>query len=782
MRKLIALAMLLFTCYTLYPADYEFDVERMGVDSLGVCHNENVVVAYGTGGIMLYSTDKGQSWKQKQIANDSVRISKIINIDEDFYGILFNGYLIKSTDNGNYWQTVKGEGNKGFIDMTSGDDALYVLTNQKTIQVFDYNLLYQNEVKLSDSIHSAQVIYFGGILYLSAIKGRIAALDINNDFAQAIIDISSYDSSASNFLVRDGFLYSKMGAKLYKTQNPQSAWTKVADTVKIYNVLNNTVYDIANRTNSHWGVSWPEFSKLDEKGRTKINTDSIQRFVTRLAFTQFEFLDDNTVIAVGTNKTIYLSTNSGLNWTLKSNLNVQIRNNISKRWLNRDLGYFSNCGQVFKTTDAGVTWLPQQSTDTLIRYINYFDKFYIDSTGKGFAWTTDDSRIYSDTAKNIIFVYTTDGGETFVNKWQSELSPRSGSLPSFTNIEPLKIDNNYILSTIPLGEYYQKRYKTVLFTMDENFNITNRYVADSIFLLKILKTPDNKLKALAWERRYPNKTGSFDSSGVWIVTSEDKGKSWARDFECKVYGSNILPIFVEGNELFAYSTESIKITPDSSVRNYYFYAIDLNKKSTKLIYSDSLVPLSEYLIFKYSDNLYLKNAYNEVLICSNYNDGEPVWKKADKFLNSTLENQGVFGNAWSDNECIYTTYSSQINSTNYFFTTLKLTPKYDTTAVTELPKVDFDYLWASPAYPNPADDHVKTKVYAYMDEEFNLNNINVYDVLGSKLSTEGKLSLMAMENKSATVTWDCSGMKTGVYFIQINIGSKSRTVPVIIAR
>jgi hypothetical protein len=44
----------------------DFNVERMNVDFRGVCHNDKVTIAYGTGGIILYSTDKGTSWSQKK--------------------------------------------------------------------------------------------------------------------------------------------------------------------------------------------------------------------------------------------------------------------------------------------------------------------------------------------------------------------------------------------------------------------------------------------------------------------------------------------------------------------------------------------------------------------------------------------------------------------------------------------------------------------------------------------------------------------------------------------
>ncbi len=782
---MVTLVLMFLSCSVMSAADYEFEVERMGVDSLGVCHNDNVVIAYGTGGMILCSTDKGQEWKQKQIANDSVRIMEIVNIKGDFYGILFNGYLIKSTDDGNTWQTAKGTGNIPYKDMTYSEDSLFVLTKKNTIHVFNFDLELQNEIILSDSIFTSDMAYFNGSLYMQAWNSKIAVLDVNNNYKEKLI---ANLSTSSDWKVDEGWLYVSIGPGLYRSKDPASGWSKVADTVNIYNFYNHVVYDIHDKRKSEWFVSWPDFYRLDEHGRSKINTDSIQRFVVYVNIRQFEFLDENTIVAVGTNKTIYLSTNGGRNWTLKNNLNTfytPSTTNINQKWVNGEIGYFSNAGQIFKTTDAGVTWLPQQFTDTLIKKIKYFDVLYIDSTGEGFAWSTDKSNILKDTTRNIMFVYTKDGGETFTNKWQQILSP-SGIIynwqKSIVPIEPVKINGVYVFTVCPTIEQSRKRYCTRIFIMDSDFNIINNIVLDSIYLMKIEKISENTLAALAWERRYPNESGSFDSSATWIVTSTDSGKTWNREFECYIKGTYPYTDIVDGRDWFVRSSEMFYVTDDSVVFNRYIYHVDLDAKKCRLLHMDSLVNAGESttLICKFNDRLYFRNGTN-FLMMNDYHDAKPELRNCNKLVNSNI-NMNILSNCWSGNEFIYSRLKQEINSLYSIYSFVKLTPVKDTTDVIEIPEVNFDYLWASPAYPNPADDYVKTRVYAYMDEEFDLNNFSVYDILGSKLSTDGKLSLMPLDNKSATLTWDCSGMNTGVYFIQIKIGSKSRTVPVIIAR
>ena len=782
MKNTLILFLLCFNLSTLFSQNYVFDVERMGVDFNGICHNDNVVIAYGDGSIILYSTDKGQNWNQKQIANDSLTIQKMLSIGTEFYGIFKEGFVVKSIDNGKSWQVVKSVSNINFMDLTNNEDKLYILTDKKTIQVFDKNLTHLQDVSLDSSNSYSNIIYFKNKLYLQAGKGKLSEIDVENNFLQRIIDISSYGNYSFNFKSDSNYLYAQIDAGLYKTQNPNQIWIKEANSINTYNFFNNDIYDIVTATNYNWQVSWLDFYKIKENSRNKINTDSINRYLLYLYISQFEFLDLNTIIAVGTNKTIYLSTDAGKRWELKSNSNMIYRGTGGggiKFWINKNIGFFSNTGQIFKTTNAGVTWLPQVFTDTLIKNIRYFDAFTIDSSGKGFAWTTDNYHILQDITKNITFVYTNDFGETFINKWQDDLSPNHG-VSNGSDINIVLKDDKYYFSIVPIdGQYYKNNYSKI-FEMNREFEILNTNRLDSISILQLFNSSDKNLSAIALEKRYPNSSGSFDSMSVWILKSLDNGKTWIKDYQCISEGEYPNINFIEYNQICFYTRKQIMITPDSSVFNTYIYIIDLKKKITKSIYTDSLQRNSCYILFKYNSNIYLKKGKNEIITSNNYLDQNPTWKPVTNFLNSNIHNWEIYGNLLNDNSTLYSSYSGYVSMNLILLNIFKLTPHSNTDV--EILNEDSFYIWASPAYPNPANNFVQTQVFALDISNLELKDIDIFNLYGEKLNSYGNIVITSMSQNSLLLKWEFSNINSGIYFININHGNAIKTIPVIINR
>ncbi|MCX6147733.1 MAG: hypothetical protein NTW25_10885, partial [Candidatus Kapabacteria bacterium] len=144
----------------LFSKEPPFKFERMNTDYKGIVYNGVNTICYGNYGIMTYSFDRGEKWKQLNIG-DKNNILKIKNIDKDFYGITDNS-LIKSTDNGLNWEIKEIIEIKNInqynqiIDFSFANDSLLILTNYgvylsdlslkstKSVIVLDDNSFYNS--------------------------------------------------------------------------------------------------------------------------------------------------------------------------------------------------------------------------------------------------------------------------------------------------------------------------------------------------------------------------------------------------------------------------------------------------------------------------------------------------------------------------------------------------------------------------------------------------------------------------------------------------------------
>jgi photosystem II stability/assembly factor-like uncharacterized protein len=71
-------------------------------DLLGSIYVGNTLIIYGEGGVILKSTDLGDTWSQSCI-NDSMYITTMIARGNELYGISRNQHIFKSTDYGENW-------------------------------------------------------------------------------------------------------------------------------------------------------------------------------------------------------------------------------------------------------------------------------------------------------------------------------------------------------------------------------------------------------------------------------------------------------------------------------------------------------------------------------------------------------------------------------------------------------------------------------------------------------------------------------------------------------
>jgi hypothetical protein len=101
-----------------------------------------------------------------------------------------------------------------------------------------------------------------------------------------------------------------------------------------------------------------------------------------------------------------------------------------------------------------------------------------------------------------------------------------------------------------------------------------------------------------------------------------------------------------------------------------------------------------------------------------------------------------------------------------------------TTSIEELEKVS--YLYAYPPYPMPAKQLVSSLIY--FDNEILAEEVEVFDRFGVKVGDAEDISIDKVKSYSAILSWNCSGVPTGVYFIRVRNGGTIKVLKVIVKK
>ena len=124
MKKIIVLIFLT----AIFSARAEtFNLMPLKIHYLGAVGAGDNIIAYGTNGAYLLSTDKGQSWTQRNL-NNFGQINHIINFKDTLWGIVNNGCIISSTDYGLHW-------NEYQIPIDSADRLHKIAVNDNNLYI-----------------------------------------------------------------------------------------------------------------------------------------------------------------------------------------------------------------------------------------------------------------------------------------------------------------------------------------------------------------------------------------------------------------------------------------------------------------------------------------------------------------------------------------------------------------------------------------------------------------------------------------------------------------------
>ena len=88
--------------------------------------------------------------------------------------------------------------------------------------------------------------------------------------------------------------------------------------------------------------------------------------------------------------------------------------------------------------------------------------------------------------------------------------------------------------------------------------------------------------------------------------------------------------------------------------------------------------------------------------------------------------------------------------------------------------------YSAPPYPQPARNIVKTKIYWNSDFDINATGKYIYNTYGEKIENDNNISITNIDAYSSELSWNCSSVPNGVYFIVINYFGELKSIPVVV--
>lgn len=363
---IILIAVVFFNTKSLYTQNkINFGLEPIGTDYNGVITNGYITLAYGKYGIITYSTDGGDSWKQISLGA-KLDILKIVEIQGIFYALTPYS-ILKSTDNGLNWTQRELFDVPELVDFTFDEQFFYLATKNKIFRI-GIDLTNQPEpyFDFDEFTSFSEIAYLNNYLFGIESKYYIFRINLKDkkidtiDFHESVLGKSSMCRDISHLKVYDSTIYilaeniyqnDKQIADprfadmnithcLLKSKDYGENWKVVTSGVRLtkeYQIVNDTLYFLTHKAikfnvdDYFYSIGYFKYNPVD-KNEEEINPNDTLEYMIPIYLgspvdisvpntfkvNSFTYLNRYTIIAVGPNKTILRSTNGGRKWDLIS--------------------------------------------------------------------------------------------------------------------------------------------------------------------------------------------------------------------------------------------------------------------------------------------------------------------------------------------------------------------------------------------------------------------------------------------------------------------------------
>lgn len=806
-----------------------FEMKRISADFYGSVSNGNSILVYGEGGVILRTTDIGNTWEQINL-NDFLNIRQIFTINSTYYG---NGSIgiIKSTDNGKSWslhrldeKIIKAFSFEGKVLCVTSNNVLVLDTNLNIIKKMKIRLDKTYEKPSKDNsfiyclelLHNKLVFYSkqGKLAFMNAETGELSEITLKNykpinnvDLLisfdvlkkgnEEILFVNEYDILSFN-INRDSIdhIY-----KIPDTLDPKKfVLLPKSDTLYAMFTYTNKVINWDSLTYSPY-LDSVYFGYIDPLSKEFVNIKDVEndRSINDLRFYNLSIHKiggSQLIVAVGLGKLIYVSYDEGKHWELKSLLNIPflVSNDFMSLNFKAPIFVFRNnktrivteTGKFYATNNGGTTWLPQKNYLPKKERYHFDFGVFLDSL-KGIFIADDPGRLLPD-GQIIIpprVFFTLDGGETV--KYRGLEISNSSILYLRERIAILK----------PFGQYILTRGPGYIYFMDDSLGIRKSIYherkgipilsdsmitfVDSLYLTSFFEYNDT-LWALSPE--LVDYKLFYKYNRVNVYTSSDTGITWQKSFSFEIpdWHNTLIETFSQNKDsLFLLFTQASNSSPPNT--QALIVLLDLKNRNSKVFVKPFLIG---DLILKLCNGFYIFYVKTEgltskqgVLFFKNWEGEKLNYQELEisRFVISTNSSNPYYQTVSCeppDSIFAFIVFDNYLGKEALYFA--KVRPCVEI----EVPRTNSKDFYVSSPYPNPAEDIAKFRIYFNSSESTETLSIDAYDCLGRKVSDASSFNVTPLNSFSLEVTWNTIGLSPGVYMVVATLNGKVSSNKVVL--
>ncbi len=825
MKKITTILIVFVLFVTIGKANQEFMLYHLNYDFNGSCYFNNKIIVFGNSGDFVISDDMGKNWYREHIFVDTVSIVNLIPDGDYLIGARADGMLFKLDKNYKIVQSKQKYENTQITSLSKYNDSLYSITaSNYFIWIFNDNMYNYYEVKFLSNGSSPyyKVVEGRDSSFLAICNNRILSFDIKNllNIYTLKIDDLQLGKNVNNIYKFESGIYVDIDGKLMKMNQQEYQLTSITNDVTggVFFENYGQIFNIIRNDESKFNIATLQTNQLVNGNFQNRSIIHYERVISKdFKIKDVKVINQNTLIAVGTYNTIFMSFDGGYTWQPISYLNI----NQTLKWVNEKIGYFSSPdNQIFRTIDGGATFLPQKNmNDTSFTAIATFPSviFDADDLGHYYCWNGNNPIYGSDTSKMFNFYITNNYGDNFKTKWLYGLYPKGSSvffnnggystvrfkgynihnliddMQNFTYL--IKFDYSTIYSDEPIvtKKFIDSTFIFLITNLNETlytFNVKNGKATISIcdnidldnwkdlFLFNDF-TDKHRYKGLL--------------NNIFFHTQTDN--SFSRPFAFTIIDTS--------------DSKNIKIDPDGNIidggikefKILSTFYIDFTNNIFKLIKKDTLdyegvlsgAPGNWKFTIKPG---YTKTSFSFPFLVDEgriyfqtYDEGSSISKS---FF---CETTGIESQNWvpdfsnfqlidfrkylrSSSLSLPTIYFHKLSENKYIDGLLILEKGETINKVPEIERKE-SYLYKYLAYPQPATNELRVKIYTNNFDCFNPESFEIYNSEGVVYKSKNEFTIQQTGIYEAEIIWDCSKYSPGVYFIKLNCDTNKDAIKVI---
>ena len=815
MKYFSIILIITFNCFT-FSYSETFNLMPLKIHYLGSVGAGDNIIAYGTNGAYLLSTDKGQSWRQKCIAQRG-QINKIVNYNDTLWGVVNYGNVIRSVNNGLNWEqfNVLIDTSNRLINIIISDNFVYVRSLKSILRYDkDMNLInhFENVIIESkiDSFYYKPKVYYENYsvsnIFLLKNDLLIDLISENNGFAKLTSELENfkminmkgkvyttnpeYYNLNDIYKIKDENIFN-IGGNLYRMSDDYNNWNFFFQDSLFMNRSDSLIYlkrwinDNTYFTDNEdlYGVSLEGndqgstnmlikiYSEIPKDTFKLINKHYINKYQTIGAenkgcydlssglFTKkCNILKNGIYVKAGMSRSLMISADKGANWSLLSFLS-----GVPEKIVNDSVYIFYN------DINFGIGYSKSNYNEinSSYNYGNTFKPTYLPDTSNSLlSWnlgpivkhfSSDGSGFIGfekvvDTDKNNIAI-TQDAGRTFkLLSLNNFYSSNSNKLAKGSNV--IEINNNYMFICT---DSYEKSGTMFYFT-DKNFENFRYITYDSLFYVHhiLAEEFENFLMFCSVKEDRDHNFSSFE-----VFETNDSGKT--KTSICKIEDSLAV------KQIYELNKDSVFFAVAYPARLLMY---DRKRNTFDNLYENA--DLDSIFFMELSGKFYI---LGEELFLENTDRNDLTkWEDAPwDYGRPTFTSVICKGNV------ALVGLSDSLRPFNYY---RMMTEEHAPVGVEiQAEKLYYtNHFYAGNPYPLPGRNLIKTLISYDMSFDLEESIMGIYDLSGEKVQGKENIKVNHLNKASAEFIWNCSAVPSGIYFILVRHNGITDSIPIVVEK